>query len=72
MLTKEDLKQIKELLEPLEQKIELVNSKVDRLDTKSDRLQKDTTDILSAVMEGHDELERRVQRIEKHLGIEIV
>lgn len=63
MLSRTDLGQIREIVK------EEVKTAVDVVDKKLDKAQEDISEILTEVIKHHDDLEKRVERIENHLDL---
>jgi len=65
MLTKNDLQQIRTVVkEEVKTEIKPLKIKVDSLDKKLDNAQEDISEILTAVIKGHTDLEKRVGKVE--------
>lgn len=75
MLTKNDLQQIRGIVkEEVRDEVRVLDkrlsAKIDKLDQKLDKAQEDISEILTAVIEHHDSLEKRVDHIEEHLDLQ--
>ncbi len=70
MLTKNDLNQIrkvvKEEIQPVEERL---SREIRGVDKKLDRAQEDISEILTAIDQHQTLLEKRVEKLEEHVGI---
>lgn len=69
MLTKDDLKEIKQLFKPFEGRFDNLEGKVDKLSEDIEDLKLETRAIHEIIKTQSSELENRIQRLEEHVDI---